>query len=322
MPAQATASAEEIRDVNTRYHDGAAAELRRQVGHRLRRHRPGAGARQDAQGARRRPGPLRALAGDRRGHRLLHAEPAAGGRHRPRDVHRHLPRDARDAGAQRRSGSASTSRRSPATPSACRSPTSPSTSSSATRSCTTCPTSTRPSASSAACCAPGGVLVLRRRAVAHGDRIAAVPKRGRRRGLARCGGALMRAQPAGRGHSDGGADDHGLEAFVDVHAFAPERAARLRPRAPASTTSRSAARSCWPTGSAGPTARSRRRAEPDDVAVGVAPVRLPRLPAAPARRPRAAGAAPAAGDLLQPARRRPPARPETKITHGRIAGRV
>ena len=38
----------------------------------------------------------------------------------------------------------------------------------------------------------------------------------------------MRAQPAEPGHSDGGADNHGLEGFVDVHAFTPERAARLR----------------------------------------------------------------------------------------------
>ncbi len=47
------ATPERIKDVNERYHDAAAAELRLQVGHRLRRDRPGAGARQDREGARR-----------------------------------------------------------------------------------------------------------------------------------------------------------------------------------------------------------------------------------------------------------------------------
>ena len=48
----APATAHEILDVNRRYHDVAARRLRRQVGHRLRRGRPGAGARQAHQAAR------------------------------------------------------------------------------------------------------------------------------------------------------------------------------------------------------------------------------------------------------------------------------
>ena len=45
-------SAEEIRDANTRYHDVGRPPLRLQVGHRLRRDRPGSGAHEAAQGAR------------------------------------------------------------------------------------------------------------------------------------------------------------------------------------------------------------------------------------------------------------------------------
>ena len=66
MPAPATATAEEIRDVNTRYHDGAAAGYDAKWGIDY-----GEVGRQQvlgkvAQGARRRAGPLRALARDRR----------------------------------------------------------------------------------------------------------------------------------------------------------------------------------------------------------------------------------------------------------------
>ena len=101
MPAQATASAEEIRDVNTRYHDGAAAGYDAKWGIDF-----GPTGQAQVLGKLRKAlgdgPPLSALAGDRRGHRLLQPEPAAGRRRRPRDGHRHLPRDARDPGRERR----------------------------------------------------------------------------------------------------------------------------------------------------------------------------------------------------------------------------
>ena len=75
--------------------------LRRQVGHRLRRGRPGAGARQADQAAGPEPRPVRPLVRDRRGHRLLLAQPPDRRGRRARHVHRHLARHARDARGQR-----------------------------------------------------------------------------------------------------------------------------------------------------------------------------------------------------------------------------
>jgi SAM-dependent methyltransferase len=80
---------------------------------------------------------------------------------------------------------------------------------------------------------PGGRLFFAGEPSRYGDRIAAVPKRaaGYAAPLWR---RLMRAGPAAMGHSDGGEANHELEAFVDVHAFTPDqlggaaRAAGLR----------------------------------------------------------------------------------------------
>ena len=125
--------------------------LRREVGHRLRRGRPGAGDGEAGEGARRRARPLRARARDRRRHRLLHAQSAArrGDRRGRRD--RHLAGDARDDVLVRRAARPRRRARSGARPTSCRSPTSRSTSCSATPCCTTCPTSRPRSPSSAAC---------------------------------------------------------------------------------------------------------------------------------------------------------------------------
>jgi SAM-dependent methyltransferase len=75
---------------------------------------------------------------------------------------------------------------------------------------------------------PGGVLLFAGEPSRHGDRLAAVPKRA---GLlaAPLWRRAIGARPAPAGHGAGGADDHALEAVVDVHAFAPgdlERHAR------------------------------------------------------------------------------------------------
>lgn len=70
--------------------------------------------------------------------------------------------------------------------------------------------------------APGGVLVFAGEPSRYGDRIAAVPKRSAAR-LAPLWRRAVRARPAaslsGTGH--GPAEDHALEPFVDVHTFSP-----------------------------------------------------------------------------------------------------
>jgi len=72
---------------------------------------------------------------------------------------------------------------------------------------------------------PGGRVFFAGEPSRHGDRLAAVPKRaaGYAAPLWR---RLMRAGPAAVGDSDGGEENHGLEAFVDVHSFTPDQLAR------------------------------------------------------------------------------------------------
>src|SRR3954471_4906336 len=75
---------------------------------------------------------------------------------------------------------------------------------------------------------PGGVVVFAGEPSRYGDRLAAVPKRAAT-AVAPLWRRVMRAGPARNGHADGGAENHELEASVDVHAFTPdalERAAR------------------------------------------------------------------------------------------------
>jgi ubiquinone/menaquinone biosynthesis C-methylase UbiE len=69
--------------------------------------------------------------------------------------------------------------------------------------------------------APGGVIAFAGEPSRHGDRIASYPKRAANR-MAPAWRALMRARPAIEGHSDGGAENHRLEGMVDVHAFTPQ----------------------------------------------------------------------------------------------------
>jgi SAM-dependent methyltransferase len=68
---------------------------------------------------------------------------------------------------------------------------------------------------------PGGTILFAGEPSRHGDRLAAVPKAAATR-AAPVWRALMRARPAAAGHSDGGRDNHELERFVDVHAFTPD----------------------------------------------------------------------------------------------------
>jgi SAM-dependent methyltransferase len=72
--------------------------------------------------------------------------------------------------------------------------------------------------------APGGVAIFAGEPSHLGDRIAGVPKRAAGR-VAPAWRQLMRARPAREGHQDGGAENHRLESMVDVHAFTPEQLA-------------------------------------------------------------------------------------------------
>ncbi len=70
--------------------------------------------------------------------------------------------------------------------------------------------------------APGGVALFAGEPSRYGDRIANVPKRAASH-LAPAWRAVVRARPAADGHQDGGAENHQLESMVDVHAFTPEQ---------------------------------------------------------------------------------------------------
>jgi SAM-dependent methyltransferase len=72
--------------------------------------------------------------------------------------------------------------------------------------------------------APGGVAIFAGEPSHHGDRIANVPKRAASR-VAPAWRRVMRARPASAGNMDGGAENHQLESMVDVHAFTPEQLA-------------------------------------------------------------------------------------------------
>ncbi len=77
---------------------------------------------------------------------------------------------------------------------------------------------------------PGGRLFFAGEPSRYGDRIAAVPKRAAIL-AAPAWRRLMRARPAADGHHDGGEDNHQLEALVDVHAFTPDQLANAARRA-------------------------------------------------------------------------------------------
>jgi SAM-dependent methyltransferase len=68
---------------------------------------------------------------------------------------------------------------------------------------------------------PGGTVLFAGEPSHHGDRLAAFPKRAAV-AVAPLWRRAMRAGPAPNGHADGGADNHELEPFVDVHAFTPD----------------------------------------------------------------------------------------------------
>jgi ubiquinone/menaquinone biosynthesis C-methylase UbiE len=67
---------------------------------------------------------------------------------------------------------------------------------------------------------PGGVILFAGEPSRNGDRIAAVPKRAAHR-VSPLWRRAIKARPAEHGHDDGGAENHALESQVDVHAFVP-----------------------------------------------------------------------------------------------------
>jgi SAM-dependent methyltransferase len=84
---------------------------------------------------------------------------------------------------------------------------------------------------------PGGQIVFAGEPSRLGDRIASVPKRGAN-ALAPAWRRVLRARPAGHpgggssnGHNGSGRDDHDLERFVDIHAFEPGDLSRYARRA-------------------------------------------------------------------------------------------
>ena len=68
---------------------------------------------------------------------------------------------------------------------------------------------------------PGGAVLFAGEPSHHGDRLAAYPKRAGA-AVAPLWRRAMRAGPVRNGHADGGAANHELEGLVDVHAFTPE----------------------------------------------------------------------------------------------------
>ena len=261
-PMAAPPTEHEILDVNRRYHDVAAESYDAKWGISFGEigHQQVLG--QDHEAARPAARPVRALARDRRRHGLLQPEPAADRRRRARRRARTSAPACSRRSSTTRASSASTSRPRPATPPSCRSRTRPSTSCSATPSCTTCPTSTAASREFNARAQARRHAVLRRRAVAARATGSPPYPSGRRSRPRRCGGKAMQGAARAARTTAPDEDEHALEAVVDVHAFVPSDLERHAPAPAASPTSRSAARSCWRTGSAGSTARWRRARSP------------------------------------------------------------
>ncbi len=73
---------------------------------------------------------------------------------------------------------------------------------------------------------PGGMIAFAGEPSHHGDRLANVPKRAAS-SVAPLWRVAIGAQPAPEGHSDGGEENHELEQQVDVHAFVPGDLERL-----------------------------------------------------------------------------------------------
>ena len=145
---------------------------------------------------------------------------------------------------------------------------------------------------------PGGTLFFAGEPSHSGDRIAAVPKQAARGSSRPPGGARSRPAPRRRTRAPS-EDEHALEAVVDVHAFVPadlERHARAGGFADVRVRGEELLANWF--GWFNRTLEA--SAEPKDIPWAWIQYAYRGYIAAPARRPRAARAAPAAADLLQP----------------------
>ena len=254
----------DILEADRRYHRRGGREYEAS-GASLRRDRPGAGhreARQAARGAA--AGPFPRGARDRRGHGLLQDSTCCrDGRHRLGHLHGHLARGCSTtlAGTPPRLGleveTAACDAASLPFPDGVVRP--------RVRPCRAAPPARpgrRVRASSRACCAPGGTLLLRRRALAPAATASAAVPKGAAWRLAPLWRRAVGGAPAPdrvNGVSPGrptttGSGSRGRSTCTRSSPADLEAAARGR----AGLTSECAARSCSPTGSAGSTARSRR----------------------------------------------------------------
>ena len=234
--------------------------LRRQVGRGLRRDRPRPGARQGrASCSARAPGRSRRSLEIGAGTGYFSLNLAQEGVVRAPVCTDVSARHARDARAQRRRGSGSASRPPRATPRRCRSRRGSFDLVLGHAVLHHLPELDAAFAEFRRVLRPGGVLLFAGEPSRHGDRLAAVPKRA---GLlaAPLWRRVVRSRPRRRTGTAPAARGRRPRARVDgrrarVHARRSSSATRA---APASLTCACAARSCWPTGSAGSTARSRR----------------------------------------------------------------
>ena len=299
VPPRARAlSAEEIRDVNTRYHDVAADHYDAKWGIDFGELGHDQVLAKVRKALARQARPLRPIAGDRLRDRLLHAEHDARRPDRGGHLHRHLAGHARDARSQRRAAGPEV-QTVPADAEASRSRTRASTSCSATRSCTTSPTCRRPSASSSACSRPAARCCSPASPPATATASRTCPSAPRAR-LRRCGAA--RSAPAPRRRPTAASPRRRWRAS-STSTPSPRPTGGLR------QGRRLRRRARHRRGAAGqlvrldqPHARGHRR--PARRALGLAPIRLPRLPALAGARPPPARAPSARGDLLQPDDRR------------------
>ena len=300
------------------------ARLRREVGDRLRRGRRRAGAREAHEAARPAARAVRrARSRSAPGTGYFSLNLLRSRRRRRRDLHGHLAGHARDARGQRaaarpRRRDRRLRRRRAAVRGRLVRP--------RARPRRAAPPARRSSArsrSSRACCAPAGrcssPASRRARATASPPGRSAprcAPRRCGARRSARGPPSTARATAAPPRPEDA---EHALESIVDVHAFDPADLQRLMAGRRARPTPACRARSCWRTGSAGSTARSRRARNHDDIPWLWFQYAFRGYLGAAEGRPRAARAAAAAAGLLQPddrgaeaglsgARRRPRAR--------------
>ena len=160
--------------------------------------------------------------------------------------------------------------------------------------------------------APGGTILFAGEPSRYGDRLARIPKRFAT-AVAPAWRLAMGAPAAS--HEDEGDSDEALERVVDVHAFGPGELAGSA-RAAGFEGVRVSGEELVANWFGWTNRTLEATADPERRAVGLAPVRLPRLPRPAGPRPAAAGGTAAGGDLLQPDAHR--AKPDGRGADGTV----